>query len=145
MKKIECFQPRGLVKLLYVLLCGGMIIDCACMMTAKNNIAEGIVFAVLFGFPILLTIFGIFMYKISVVDKYIVVRKWYGIKKIIELENVTKVVMASNTGKAIDASRIHVYVGKRKILSLDPVLENYKEMKRYIINNIDDAKIEIIS
>ncbi len=145
MKKIECFQPRGLVKLLCVLLCGGMIIDCACMTTAKNSITEGIVFAVLFGFPILLTIFGIFMYKISVKDKFIVIRKWYGIKKKIELENITKVVMASRTGKAIDANRIHVYVGKRKILSLDPILENYKEMKRYIINNIDEEKIEIIS
>ncbi len=145
MKKIECFQPRGLVKLLCVLWCGGMIIDCACMTTTKNSITEGIVFAVLFGFPILLTIFGIFMYKISVKDKFIVIRKWYGIKKKIELENITKVVMASSTGKAIDANRIHVYVGKRKILSLDPILENYKEMKRYIINNIDEEKIEIIS
>lgn len=145
MKKIECFQPRGLVKLLCVLLCCGMTIDCACMTTAKNSITEGVVFAVVFGLPIILTIFGIFMYKISVMDKSIVVRRWYGIKKKVELENVTKVVMASNTGKTSDASRIHIYVGKRKIVSLDPILENYKDMKKYIINNIDETKIKIIS
>ena len=52
--------------------------------------------------------------------------------------------MASSSGEAIDANRIHIYIGKRKILSLDPILENYKEMKGYIINNIDDTKIEII-
>ena len=67
--KIECFQPRGLVKLLCMLLCGGMIIDCACMTTAENSITEGVVFAVIFGFPILLTIVGIlctrFLLKIN--------------------------------------------------------------------------------
>lgn len=115
--KIECFQPRGLVKLLCMLLCGGMIIDCACMTTAENSITEGVVFAVIFGFPILLTIVGIFMYKISVKDKFIVIRKWYGIKKKYELKNITKVVMASSSGEAIDANRIHIYIGKRKILS----------------------------
>lgn len=29
--------------------------------------------------------------------------------------------------------------GIAKILSLYPIFENYKEMKRYIINNIDDT------
>ena len=145
MKKIECFQPRGLVKLLCGLLCAGMIIGCASMTNPENSITEAIVAAVLFGFPILLSIFGILMYKISVKDKFIVIRKWYGIKKKIKLENITKVVMASSTGKAIDAVRIHVYVGKRRIFSLDPILENYEEMQRYIINNIDEEKIEIIS
>lgn len=94
-----------------------MIIDCTCMTTAENSITEGVVFAVIFGFPILLTIVGIFMYKISVKDKFIVIRKWYGIKKKYELKNITKVVMASSSGEAIDANRIHIYIGKRKILS----------------------------
>ena len=142
--KIECFQPRGLAKLLSILLCVGMIIDCACMTTAKNSITEGIVFAVVFGAPILLTIFGIFIYRITVKDKFIIIRKWYGINKKVEVDSITKVVMTSSSGEAIDANRIHIYIGKRKILSLNPILENYKEMKRYIINNIDDTKIEII-
>ena len=36
MKEIECYQPRGLAKLIGILLCVGMIIDCACMTTTKK-------------------------------------------------------------------------------------------------------------
>lgn len=31
----------------------------------------------------------------------------------------------------IDACRIHIYKGKKKVLSLDPVMENYNEIKKY--------------
>jgi hypothetical protein len=53
--------------------------------------------------------------------------------------------LASNTGEAIDACRIHIYKKKKKIVSLDPIMENYDEMVKYVINHIDEKKIEIIT
>ena len=52
--------------------------------------------------------------------------------------------MVSNTGEAIDTCRIHIYKNKKRIMSLDPIMENYNEMVKYVINNINDTKIEII-
>ena len=43
-KGLEGYQPRGIAKLLFYLLCFGMFIDCACMITGDNDIFERIVF-----------------------------------------------------------------------------------------------------
>ena len=45
----------------------------------------------------------------------------------------------------MDATRIHIYKGKKKVLSLDPVMENYGKMKNYLLDHIGEEKIEIIT
>ena len=45
----------------------------------------------------------------------------------------------------MDATRIHIYKGKKKVLSLDPIMENYDEMKKYLLDHIGEQKIEIIT
>ena len=48
--------------------------------------------------------------------------------------------MPSHTGKAINACRVLIYKNKKKIVSLDPLMENYDEMVKYIIKHIDETK-----
>ena len=45
----------------------------------------------------------------------------------------------------MDATRIHIYKGIKKVLSLDPVMENYDKMKNYLLDHIGEEKIEIIT
>ena len=56
------------------------------------------------------------------------------------IDDITKVIMPSHTGKAINACRVHIYKNKKKIVSLDPLMENYDEMVKYIIKHIDETK-----
>ena len=95
--------------------------------------------------PILLGILAIFVYRISVIDNYIIIRKWYGRRVKVKLDDITKVVFATLSGKPVDATRIHMYKGKKKVLSLDPVMENYDKMKNYLLDHIGEEKIEIIT
>lgn len=94
---------------------------------------------------ILLIIIGIYVYRISMNNDYVIITRWYGRKVKVKLEDVTKVVLVSPSGKATDAIRAHIYIGKKKLVSLDAILENYKKMKKYIIERTEDAKIEIVS
>ena len=94
---------------------------------------------------IFLIIFGIFVYKITVYNDRIVIRKWYGRRVKVNFDDITKVVFATLSGKPVDATRIHIYKGKKKVLSLDPIMENYDEMKKYLLDHIGEQKIEIIT
>ena len=94
---------------------------------------------------IFLIIFGIFVYKITVYNDRIVIRKWYGRRVKVNFDDITKVVFATLSGKPVDATRIHIYKGKKKVLSLDPIMENYDEMKKYLLDHIDETKIDTIS
>ena len=88
---------------------------------------------------------AIFVYRISVIDNYIIIRKWYGRRVKVNFDDITKVVFATLSGKPVDATRIHMYKGKKKVLSLDPVMENYDKMKNYLLEHIDETKIDTIS
>ena len=75
----------------------------------------------------------------------IVIRKWYGRHVKVKFDDITKVVFATLSGEPVDATRIHIYKGKKKVLSLDPVMENYDKMKNYLLDHIGEEKIEIIT
>lgn len=144
MKKIECYQPRGIAKILFYLFLFQTSICCVIVISNNEYLIEGIVSSLIFDSIIFLTIFGILVYKITATDECIIIRKWYGRCIKIKLDDINKVIMVSNTGEAIDACRIHIYKNKKRIMSLDPIMENYNEMVKYVINNINDTKIEII-
>lgn len=145
MKKIECYQPRGIAKVLFYLFLFWTAICCVIVISNNQYFIEGIVCSIFFDVTIFLIIFGIFVYRIIATDDCIIIRKWYGRHIKIKLEDITKVVMASNTGEAIDACRIHIYKKKKKVVSFDPIMENYDEMLKYVINHIDEKKIKIIT
>ena len=63
----------------------------------------------------------------------------------VNFDDITKVVFATLSGKPVDATRIHIYKGKKKVLSLDPIMENYDKMKNYLLDHIGEEKIEIIT
>ena len=141
MKVLECYQPRGIAKLAFFVLGLGMI-----PLVMKDEETCGyIVYVLFFIIPILLGILAIFVYRISVIDNYIIIRKWYGRRVKVKLDDITKVVFATLSGKPVDATRIHMYKGKKKVLSLDPVMENYDKMKNYLLDHIGEEKIEIIT
>ena len=71
--------------------------------------------------------------------------KIYGRCVKVNFDDITRVVFATLSGKPVDATRIHIYKGKKKVLSLDPVMENYDKMKNYLLDHIDETKIDIIS
>ena len=98
-----------------------------------------------FDMTIFLIIFGIFVYKITVYNDQIVIRKWYGRHVKVKFDDITKVVFATLSGEPVDATRIHIYKGKKKVLSLDPVMKNYDKMKNYLLDHIGEEKIEIIT
>ena len=63
----------------------------------------------------------------------------------VNFDDITKVVLDTLSGKPVDATRIHIYKGKKKVLSLDPIMENYDKMKNYLLDHIGEEKIEIIT
>ncbi|MBT9699485.1 hypothetical protein [Eubacterium ventriosum] len=140
MKALECYQPRGIAKLLFYLFLLWTAICCMSVISNNDYFIEGIVCSILFDMTIFLIIFGILVYKITATDECIIVRKWYGRHIKIKLDDITKVIMPSHTGKAINACRVHIYKNKKKIVSLDPLMENYDEMVKYIIKHIDETK-----
>lgn len=144
-KVLECYQPRGIAKLLFYLFLLWTVICCISVISNNDYFIEGIVCSIFFDMTIFLIIFGILVYKITATDECIIVRKWYGRHIKIKLDDITKVIMPSHTGKAINACRVHIYKNKKKIVSLDPLMENYDEMVKYIIKHIDETKIEIIT
>ena len=144
-KVVECYQPRGLAKLAFLVLCLGMIPFCGHLVMKDEETSGYIVYALFFIIPILLGILAIFVYRISVIDNYIIIRKWYGRRVKVKIDDITKVVFATLSGKPVDATRIHIYKGKKKVLSLDPVMENYDKMKNYLLDHIGEEKIEIIT
>ena len=85
------------------------------------------------------------VYKITATDECIIIRKWYGRCVKVNFDDITKVVFATLSGKPVDATRIHIYKGKKKVLSLDPVMENFDKMKNYLLDHIDETKIDTIS
>ena len=145
MKKIECYQPRGIVKMLIYLFLFWTVICCVSVISNNDYFIEGIVCSIFFDMTIFLIIFGIFVYKITVYNDRIVIRKWYGRRVKVNFDDITKVVFATLSGKPVDATRIHIYKGKKKVLSLDPIMENYDEMKKYLLDHIGEQKIEIIT
>ena len=145
MKKIECYQPRGIVKMLIYLFLFWTVICCVSVISNNDYFIEGIVCSIFFDMTIFLIIFGIFVYKITVYNDQIVIRKWYGRRVKVNFDDSTKVVFATLSGKPVDATRIHIYKGKKKVLSLDPVMENYDKMKNYLLDHIGEEKIEIIT
>ena len=140
MKKIECYQPREIVKMLIYLFLFWTVICCVSVISNNDYFIEGIVCSIFFDMTIFLTIFGILVYKITATDECIIIRKWYGRCVKVNFDDITKVVMPSHTGKAINACRVHIYKNKKKIVSLDPLMENYDEMVKYIIKHIDETK-----
>ena len=145
MKKIECYQPREIVKMLIYLFLFWTVICCVSVISNNDYFIEGIVCSIFFDMTIFLIIFGIFVYKITVYNDQIVIRKWYGRRVKVNFDDITKVVFATLSGKPVDATRIHIYKGKKKVLSLDPVMENYDKMKNYLLEHIDETKIDTIS
>ncbi len=139
-KVLECYQPRGIAKLLFYLFLLWTVICCISVISNNDYFIEGIVCSIFFDMTIFLIIFGILVYKITATDECIIVRKWYGRHIKIKLDDITKVIMPSHTGKAINACRVHIYKNKKKIVSLDPLMENYDEMVKYIIKHIDETK-----
>jgi len=144
-KALECYQPRGIAKLLFYLFLLWTVICCISVISNNDYFIEGIVCSIFFDMTIFLIIFGIFVYKITVYNDQIVIRKWYGRRVKVNFDDITKVVFATLSGKPVDATRIHIYKGKKKVLSLDPVMENYDKMKNYLLDHIDETKIDIIS
>ena len=140
MKALECYQPRGIAKLLFYLFLLWTVICCISVISNNDYFIEGIVCSIFFDMTIFLIIFGILVYKITATDECIIVRKWYGRHIKIKLDDITKVIMPSHTGKAINACRVHICKNKKKIVSLDPLMENYDEMVKYIIKHIDETK-----
>ena len=140
MKALECYQPRGIAKLLFYLFLLWTVICCISVISNNDYFIEGIVCSIFFDMTIFLIIFGILVYKITATDECIIVRKWYGRHIKIKLDDITKVIIPSHTGKAIYACRVHIYKNKKKIVSLDPLMENYDEMVKYIIKHIDETK-----
>ena len=122
-----------------------MIPFCGHLVMKDEETCGYIVYVLFFIIPILLGILAIFVYRISVIDNYIIIRKWYGRRVKVKLDDITKVVFATLSGKPVDATRIHMYKGKKKVLSLDPVMENYDKMKNYLLEHIDETKIDTIS
>ena len=145
MKVLECYQPRGIAKLLFYLFLLWTVICCISVISNNDYFIEGIVCSIFFDMTIFLIIFGIFVYKITVYNDQIVIRKWYGRRVKVKLDDITKVVFATLSGKPVDATRIHIYKGKKKVLSLDPIMENYDKMKNYLLDHIGEEKIEIIT
>lgn len=145
MKALECYQPRGIAKLLFYLFLLWTVICCISVISNNDYFIEGIVCSIFFDMTIFLIIFGIFVYKITVYNDQIVIRKWYGGRVKVNFDDITKVVFATLSGKPVDATRIHIYKGKKKVLSLDPVMENYDKMKNYLLEHIDETKIDTIS
>ena len=145
MKVLECYQPRGIAKLLFYLFLLWTVICCISVISNNDYFIEGIVCSIFFDMTIFLIIFGIFVYKITVYNDRIVIRKWYGRRVKVNFDDITKVVFATLSGKPVDATRIHIYKGKKKVLSLDPIMENYDEMKKYLLDHIDETKIDTIS
>ena len=143
MKILECYQPRGIAKLAFFVL--GMIPFCGHLVMKDEETCGYIVYVLFFIIPILLGILAIFVYRISVIDNYITIRKWYGRCVKVNFDDITKVVFATLSGKPVDATRIHIYKGKKKVLSLDPIMENYDKMKNYLLDHIGEEKIEIIT
>ena len=129
MKALECYQPRGIAKLLFYLFLLWTVICCISVISNNDYFIEGIVCSIFFDMTIFLIIFGIFVYKITVYNDQIVIRKWYGRRVKVNFDDITKVVFATLSGKPVDATRIHIYKGKKKVLSLDPVMENYDKIK----------------
>ena len=144
-KVLECYQPRGRAKLAFCVLGLGMIPFCGHLVMKDEETCGYIVYVLFFIIPILLGILAIFVYRISVIDNYIIIRKWYGRRVKVNFDDITKVVFATLSGKPVDATRIHIYKGKKKVLSLDPVMENYDKMKNYLLEHIDETKIDTIS
>ena len=144
-KVLECYQPRGIAKLLFYLFLLWTVICCISVISNNDYFIEGIVCSIFFDMTIFLIIFGIFVYKITVYNDQIVIRKWYGRRVKVNFDDITKVVFATLSGKPVDATRIHIYKGKKKVLSLDPVMENYDKMKNYLLEHIDETKIDTIS
>jgi len=144
-KALECYQPRGIAKLLFYLFLLWTVICCISVISNNDYFIEGIVCSIFFDMTIFLIIFGIFVYKITVYNDQIVIRKWYGRRVKVNFDDITKVVFATLSGKPVDATRIHIYKGKKKVLSLDPVMENYDKMKNYLLEHIDETKIDTIS
>ena len=140
MKALECYQQRGIAKLLFYLFLLWTVICCISVISNNDYFIEGIVCSIFFDMTIFLIIFGILVYKITATDECIIVRKWYGRHIKIKLDDITKVIMPPHTGKAINACRVHIYKNKKKIVSLDPLMENYDEMVKYIIKHIDETK-----
>ena len=145
MKALECYQPRGIAKLLFYLFLLWTVICCISVISNNDYFIEGIVCSIFFDMTIFLIIFGIFVYKITVYNDQIVIRKWYGRHVKVKFDDITKVVFATLSGEPVDATRIHIYIGKKKVLSLDPIMENYDEMKKYLLDHIDETKIDTIS
>ena len=145
MKALECYQPRGIAKLLFYLFLLWTVICCISVISNNDYFIEGIVCSIFFDMTIFLIIFGIFVYKITVYNDQIVIRKWYGRRVKVNFDDITKVVFDTLSGKPVDATRIHIYKGKKKVLSLDPVMENYDKMKNYLLEHIDETKIDTIS
>ena len=145
MKALECYQPRGIAKLLFYLFLLWTVICCISVISNNDYFIEGIVCSIFFDMTIFLILFGIFVYKITVYNDQIVIRKWYGRRVKVNFDDITKVVFATLSGKPVDATRIHIYKGKKKVLSLDPVMENYDKMKNYLLEHIDETKRETIS
>ena len=145
MKALECYQPRGIAKLLFYLFLLWTVICCISVISNNDYFIEGIVCSIFFDMTIFLIIFGILVYKITATDECIIIRKWYGRRVKVKIDDITKVVFATLSGKPVDATRIHIYKGKKKVLSLDPVMENYDKMKNYLLDHIGEEKIEIIT
>ena len=145
MKVLECYQTRGIAKLAFFVLCLGMIPFCGHLVMKDEETSGYIVYALFFIIPILLGILAIFVYRISVIDNYIIIRKWYGRRVKVKIDDINKVVFATLSGNPVVATRIQIYKGKKKVLSLDPVMENYDKMKNYLLDHIGEEKIEIIT
>ena len=94
-KVLECYQPRGIAKLAFFVLGLGMIPFCGHLVMKDEETCGYIVYVLFFIIPILLGILAIFVYRISVIDNYITIRKWYGRCVKVNFDDITKVVFAT--------------------------------------------------
>ena len=72
-KVLECYQPRGIAKLLFYLFLLWTVICCISVISNNDYFIEGIVCSIFFDMTIFLTIFGILVFKITATDVCIIV------------------------------------------------------------------------
>ena len=100
------------------------------------SILLSIFFIIAFG-GIALYLYSAFASTLYVYGENIVIKKWYGLRKKYNVQDINKVIFEKSEGKIVSIQIISDITNDKYF----DVKENFNVLKKYLLNNVDEEKI----
>lgn len=145
-KNFKLEYPKGIAYSCFILIFIFILIDLISFFSNDHNFIACIITSLFLIFQFLLGAIFILRKKIYVSDDIIYVSKFLGSKFSVDVKNIDKITWRYNVSKGGTMpvlEKIDIKVKSKKFY-IETMFSNYDKMAKYLLENVDNSKIEVL-